>query len=190
MSDKIENLNKIASFMLVSIALSATCQAKNISNNQNLLAGFSSQMPSSGVSVYSQVISMYAVIENPSIKPIPQPIKPIEPIIAKYAAPSFEIEEQIHRPILMKYAAPQYFKNQIDVQKMESIDSNINKTNIKNNLKASPINIEKNSGDFKNKKSSENLSKIDIYTNSGEFDYKKDGKITTLKPVSYSFYKN
>jgi len=122
MSGSFENLNKqIASFIIVSAALSAPVSADNVlPANYNLLADASINLPAQ--IGRNEIIAMYAapqipIIEQPIVVPapvlryaspnIPQPIPNPPPAISMYAVvePIIEPVKPIPAPIV-RYASP------------------------------------------------------------------------------------
>jgi len=112
MSDNINYLNKqIASFMLVSLALSVPVSAQAFSSDNNLLADASLNMPNMTMIEVQHPMMRYAAPHIPYAQdPIPQPV-PVPPAISMYAAPQHPIIEPhpiIEHPIISMYAAPEY----------------------------------------------------------------------------------
>ena len=145
MAESFENLNKqIASFIILSAALSAPVNADTISaTNNNLIADASISMPAQ--IGHNEIIAMYAAPQIPIgeiIKPTPMPEVP--PAISMYAAPQHPIiiePTPVPAPIL-RYAAPNFpFKpikpsEKIQMQKeapaLNESSLNINKVNSTN----------------------------------------------------------
>ena len=112
MSENINNLNKqIASFMLVSLALSVPISAQAFSADNILLADASINMQNGMISVQGPMLR-YAAPQIPyTPEPIMQPV-PAPPAISMYAAPQMPIVEPIkpiiEHPIISMYAAPEH----------------------------------------------------------------------------------
>lgn len=153
MSRNFENLNKqIASFIIVSAALSAPVSADNVlPTNNNLLADASINLPAQ--IGHNEIIAMYAapqipIIEQPIVVPapvlryaspnIPQPTPNPPPAISMYAVvePIIGPVNPIPQPIV-RYASPtlpsiekiEKIQNQNGASSLNESALNINKVN-------------------------------------------------------------
>lgn len=172
MSGNFENLNKqIASFIIMSAALSTPVVASSYDVQNNLIADGSiivNPMP-----INHEVISMYAAPEIPIFNPNPIVVNP--PVL-KYAAP--EIPTNIINPQppvapIVKYAAPQ----------MPNVNSEINSDL---NSSSSKLN-----SDITNQavKLGDNLNKSSVNSASHGFVITDYGNVRVIEPYSHIIFK-
>ena len=191
MSENIKKLNKqVASFMLVSLALSAPAVANTAQITQNTMLVKNN---------IHQVVAKYGVPGYPIGELKPQPQDP--PPVPMYAAPQVPVIKPTPiKPIMTKYGAPSLpiKRDELSPDTKENLNNSLINTDKNTNKIQTRYNIDNTA--FSNKDNTtriaENIAKNDnsvamegTRVQAGEFIYTNYGSYRTIEPLSYSFFK-